>query len=609
MPILHNILFALGLSLSLFATTWAEEVTISHGLAMHGEAKYGPDFTHFDYVNPDAPKGGDVRLSAIGTFDTLNQFTLKGVPAAGIGLLFDSLVESSVDEAFTEYGLIAETIEVPDDRSWVAFTLRPEARFHDGSPITVEDVIFTMETLQTKGHPRYRAYYANIEKGVKVGERKVKFSFSGGENHELPLIVGQIPVLSKAYWADKDFEKTTLDAPLGSGPFQVARVDAGRSITYRRVKDYWAANLPVKRGRHNFGTLRYDYYRDQTVALEAFKAGEYDFRVETSSKQWATAYDIAAVKDGLINVKEIPHENSTGMQGFIYNTRRTIFQDPKVREALAYAFDFEWTNKTLFYGAYTRTSSFFSNTELASRELPTSQELEILEPYRDRVPEQVFSKTYQPPTTDGSGKIRKQLRTAFDLLKRAGWVIKNKKLVNEKTNQPMQFEILLVSPAFERIVLPFKKNLERLGINVTVRTVDVAQYQKRVDTFDFDMMVNVFGQSLSPGNEQRDYWSAAKADIEGSRNLIGIKDPVVDELIDLIISAPDRDSLIYRTRALDRVLLWGHYVIPQWYLQSNRVAYWDKFGRPQTTPKYGLGFDAWWLVADKANTLQEKQQQ
>lgn len=577
-----------------------------HALALHGEPKYGQDFQHFDYVNPNAPKGGHVRLSQTGTFDNLNQFILKGVSAAGLGGLYDTLTYHCDDEAFSEYGLLAETIEVAPDNSWVAFTLRPQARFQDASPVTPADVIFTFETLKTKGHPFYQAYYANVDKVESSGERTVKFSFASNDNRELPLILGQMPVLSKAYWSTRDFGKTTLEPPLGSGPYKVAAVDPGRSITYRRDPDYWGAELAVNVGRNNFDTIRYDYYRDGTVALEAFKAGEYDFRPENVSKNWASGYESLALKQGLIKRESIPHEQPTGMQGFVFNTRREVFRVARVRQALAYGFDFEWTNKNLFYGAYTRTKSYFSNSELASEGLPSEQERKILEPYRGRIPDEAFNKAYEPPSTQGAGKLRANLRQALRLLKEVGWEIKKGRLVNVKTGKPMRFEMLLVSPAFERVGLAFKQNLKRLGIDMSVRTVDSAQYQKRVDDFDFDMIVASLGQSLSPGNEQRDFWHSERADIPGSRNLAGIKDPVVDELVELVIQAPDRESLINRTRALDRVLLWGHYVIPHWHIRDFRVAYWNKFSRPKTSPRYALGFDTWWVDPQKAAALQKR---
>jgi microcin C transport system substrate-binding protein len=581
-----------------------DRVHVGHGMSMYGDLKYKAGFTHFDYTNPDAPKGGDVKLSALGTFDNLNPFILKGVPAAGIGETFDTLMVQSSDEPFSQYGLIAETIEVPADRSWVAYTLRPEARFHDGTPVTADDVVWTMETLKTRGHPFYRSYYAKVVKAEKAGERKVTFRFAPGDNRELPLIVGQMPVLSRASWSTRDFEKTTLEAPLGSGPYKVESVSPGRSITYRRVRDYWGAKVPVNAGRHNFETIRYDYYRDTTVSLEAFKAGEYEFRLENVAKNWATGYSGPAVSQGLIKKETIKNEVPTGMQGFVYNTRRPVFADPRVRQALGYAFDFEWTNKTLFYGAYTRTTSYFSNSELASRGLPGPDELKVLEPFRGTLPGEVFTKAYEPPATDGSGNIRENLKAALDLLKDAGWVVKGRRLVNARTGEPMTFEVLLADPAFERITLPFVKNLERLGVVARVRTVDTAQYQNRLDAFDFDVTVAVWGESLSPGNEQRDNWSAEAARIKGSRNLAGVSDPVVDRLVDLVVSAPDRPTLVARTRALDRVLLWGFYVIPHWHIQAWRVAYWDKFERPRVSPKYALGFpDGWWVDAKKEAAL------
>jgi len=592
----------LGSSVSALAAG-ASQGTVSYGLSMYGDLKYGPDFTHFDYATPNAPKGGDVKLAAIGTFDSLNPFILKGVAATGIGDTFDTLMEGSSDEPFSEYGLIAESVEVPADRSWVAFTLRPEARFHDGSPITADDVIWTFDALKSKGHPFYRSYYSRVTKAEKLGPRKVRFSFSPGDNRELPLIVGQLPVLSKAYWSTHDFEKTTLEPPLGSGPYRVASVEPGRSIVYQRVKDYWGAKLAVRAGRDNFDTIRYDYYRDTTVALEAFKAGQYDFREENVAKNWATGYDTPAVAAGLIKKEEIPNEVPTGMQAYVYNTRRAVFRDRRVREALGYAFDFEWTNKYLFYGAYTRTKSYFSNSDLASRGLPSPAELQILDPFRGQEPESVFTKEYAPPKTDGSGEVRSNLIPALKLLEEAGWTIKDMRLVDKRSGEPMQFEILLADPSFERVTLPFAKNLERLGVIARVRTVDTAQYQNRLDNFDFDMMVANWPESLSPGNEQIDYWTSQRADVPGSRNLAGIKDPVVDKLVDLVIAAPGRQSLVDRTRALDRVLLWGQYVIPQWHIMAFRVAYWDKFDRPAIAPKYVLGFDTWWVDAAKEAAL------
>jgi len=580
-----------------------------HGLSMFGDLKYGPDFKHFDYVNPDAPKGGNVTRAAIGSFDNLNPYILKGIPAEGLGLTADTLLRSSDDEAFAEYGLIAESVEIAPDRDAVTFTLRTQARWHDKSPITVADVVFSFETLKEKGHPTFRVYYADVLTAEKVGTHKVRFRFRNGSNRELPLILGQMPILSKAYYTKVDFEKTTLDPPLGSGPYRIENVDPGRAISYARVADYWGADLPVNRGRFNIDRIRYDYYRDSVVAVEAFKAGEYDFRLENVSKNWATAYDFPALKSGRVKKVEIPHEIPTGMQSFAFNTRRAIFEDRRVRQALANAFDFEWTNRSLFYGAYTRTRSFFSNSELASRGLPSPAELKILKPYRGRIPEEVFTQTYTPPETKGGGNVRGNLRTAFRLLKEAGWVVRDKVLVNAATGEPFTFEIMLVSPSFERVVLPYVQNLKRLGITARVRTVDPSQYQNRLNTFDFDMVVAGFGQSLSPGNEQRGFWSSAAAETPGSRNLIGIRDPVVDELIASLINAPNRQSLIDRTRALDRVLLWGHYVVPHWYVRHFRVIYWDRFGRPENPPKYALGFNDWWIDPAKDARLRKAHNQ
>jgi microcin C transport system substrate-binding protein len=556
------------------ASAGVPQVAPAHALSMYGDLKYGPGFTHFAYADPRAPKGGAVTLSALGTFDTLNPFILKGVPAAGAGLVFDTLMAQSADEPFSQYGLLAETVETPPDRSWVAFTLRREARFHDGSPITVDDVVWTFDTLRAKGHPFYRSYYAQVVRAEAAGPRRVRFTFKGGVNRELPLIVGQMPVLPRAWWAGRDFAKTTLEPLLGSGPYRVAAVDPGRSITYERVKDYWAAGLPVNVGRYNIDRIRYDYYRDGTVALEALKGGAYDFREENSSKNWATAYDVPAVRDGRIRKEEIPNQVPTGMQGFVYNTRRAAFADVRVREALAYAFDFEWTNAHLFYGAYTRTKSYFSNSELAAPDAPA------------------------PPSTVPGG-IRPSLARALQLLADARWVVRDMRLVNAATGAPMTFEILLDDPTWERISLPFVENLQRLGVTARVRTVDSAQYEYRLKHFDFDMTVAVFAQSLSPGNEQADFWSSEAARTPGSRNLAGVSDPVVDRLIGEIIAAPDRASLVARTRDLDRRLLAGHYVIPHWHITAFRVAYWNRFGRPAVAPKYELGFDTWWVLPAK----------
>ncbi len=582
-----------------------QQVTRTHALVLQGEPKYPLHFQHFDYVNSNAPKGGQFRLSATGTFDTLNAFTLKGVPVIGTGYLYDTLMTPSADEPNTAYGLLAESVEIPADCSWVKFNLRKEARWQDGRPITADDVIFSFETLKTKGHPNYRFYYASVTKAVKIGPSEVKFVFAEGQNRELPYIVGQLPILPKHYWKNKDFTKTTLEAPLGSGPYRIAKVVPGRSITYQRNAKYWGRNLPVNRGSNNFNIIHYDYYRDSTVALQAFLAGQYDFRLENTAKDWATAYSTHAVKEGKIKKEEIHHRNSQGMQAFVFNLRKPIFQDRRVRQALNALFDFEWSNKNLFYGQYTRSKSYFSNSEFAATGLPSALEKEILLPVKGQIPDEVLTQEFWLPVTDGSGRIRQQTKQAYELLKSAGWEIKNGNLTNKKTGRRFTFEILLDSPTFERIALPFVKNLKRLGIKARLRTVDDAQYQQRVKNFDFDMIVDIFAQSLSPGNEQLDYWGSVAAKEPGSRNTIGIQNPAVDYLIKQIIAAHDRESLVARTRALDRVLLWNYYVIPHWYSGNYRVAYWNTLSRPAKTPPYQLALETWWssaLTAAKAKT-------
>lgn len=570
-----------------------------HAIAMHGEPKYPADFHHFDYVNPDAPKGGELRLADEGAFDNLNPFITKGQAPDGIGLPFETLLASSADEPFSMYGLIAESIDTPPDRSWATYVIRKEARWHDGKPITPEDVIFSLDILRTKGAPSYRFYYAGIDKVEKVGPRAVKFTFKPGDNHELPLIVGEMPILPRHYWQNRTFENTTLEPPLGSGPYRVGAFEPGRFITYERVRDYWAKDLPVHKGLYNFDRVRYDIYRDATVALEALKAGEFDLREENEAKKWATAYeDWAALKDGRARKVLVPNRLPSGMQAYAYNLRRPLWADARVRQALAYAFDFEWTNANLFYGQYKRTESYFANSELAATGLPDGLELKTLEPLRAQVPPQVFSEAYRTPKTDPEQGIRPNLRIAMKLLEEAGWHVVDGKLV--KDGQPFRFEILLSSPAFERVTLPFTRNLARLGIEARVRTVDSTQYVNRVRSFDFDMIVASWGESLSPGNEQSMYWSSAAADQPGSRNLVGIRNPAVDTLVDLVIAAPDREELVARTRALDRVLLWNHYVIPQWHMGGSRLAYWDKFGMPSSIPMRGYQLYSWWSKSAEA---------
>ncbi len=573
-----------------------ENPTPVHGIAMHGELKYPADFSHFDYVNPEAPKGGELKLSVVANgFDSFNPFVIRGISAAGINAyVYDTLLESSADEPFSEYGLIAESVEVPEDRSFVIFNLNKEARFQDGEPITAEDVEFSYRILTTEGHPFYRNYYADVDKVTIENSHRIRFDFAQTNNRELPLILGQMPVLPEHFWQDREFESSGLTIPVGSGPYRIASFDAGRSVTYQRVDDYWAKDLGVRKGRFNFDTISYEYYNDDTVALEAFKAGNFHFRQETSAKNWATAYTGRQFESGDIEKEAIEHHRPTGMQGFIFNTRKPVFQDPLVREALAYGFDFQWANQNLFFGQYTRTSSYFENSDLASSGLPEGRELEILEAYRDQLSPDVFTEAYVPPDTGNGVSLRDNLRTALKLLTEAGYQIKNGKMVHQETGKPLAFEILLFQKSFERVVLPFKQNLGKLGIDVSVRLVDSNQYVQRVRSFDFDMITQVLPQSDSPGNEQRDYWHSSNADVPGSRNFMGVSDPVIDELVNMVIQAPDREELVRRVHALDRVLLNGHYVILHWHLRKDRVAYWNHLKRPANTPKNGIDLNNWW---------------
>ena len=597
------LLLALGLTATAGATD-EPRIIHSHAIAMHGAPKYTAGFTHFDYVNPAAPKGGAVRLATSGTFDSFNPFIPKGNPGVGSGMAVETLMVSSADEAFTQYGLIAESITYPEDRSWITFHMRPEARWHDGQPITPADVVFSFNILKEQGQPFYRFYYASVTSAEATGERDVTFRFAKGENRELPLIIGQLPILPKHYWETRDFSKTTLEPPLGSGPYRVASFEAGRFVEVERVKDYWGKDLAVNRGQDNFDSMRYDYYRDPTVIREAIKAGDIDFYQENQAKAWAQDFDIEAVRKGWLVKEAVPQNRPAGMQAFVMNLRRPQFQDVRVREAMAYAFDFEWTNKNLFFGQYTRAKSFFSNSELGSSGLPAGAELAILEPYRAQLPPEVFTKEYQPPSTDGSGQQRDNIRTALRLLKQAGYEVRNQIMVNAKTGEPLAFEMLLrAGGAFDRIVLPMKQTLERIGIKMEVREVDDAQYINRVRGKDYDMISSGWGQSESPGNEQRSFWGSAAADQPGSRNYAGLKDPVVDALIEQVISAPDREQLVVRTRALDRVLLAHHFVIPNWYLSQDRMLYWNKFGRPPLIKDEGTSFSWWWYDPAKAETL------
>ena len=581
----------------------------THGLSLFGEVKYPSNFAHFDYVNPSAPKGGVVRLTSIGTYDNFN-IVVAGVKGAigSINQIYEALTVSALDEVSTQYGLLAEAISYPADFSSVTYRLRHEAKWHDGKPVTPEDVIFSLNAFK-KYHPFYSAYYRHVTTVEKVGERDVKFTFDAPGNRELPQIVGQLVVLPKHYWEGtdasgkaRDIGATTLEPPLASGPYKIKSFVPGRSIVLERVKDYWGREIAVNVGRDNFDELRYEYFRDTTVALEAFKGDQIDWRSENSAKNWATAYDFPAVKEKRVVLEEFANRTMGIMQAFVFNIRRDKFKDPRVRRAMNYAFDFEEMNRQIFFGQYTRIASYFEGTELASSGLPSERELKILETVRDQVPPEVFTTAYTNPVGGSSENVRSNLREGLKLLKSAGYEIKERKLVDSRTGAPFELELLAYDPNFERVLLFFKPSLERMGMTVTVRTVDATQYENRLRSWDFDVVVNSWPESLSPGNEQREFWGSQAADMPGSRNLIGIKDAAIDKLIERVIFATDREDLVAATKALDRVLLWHNFVVPQWTYGKTRTARWDRFGRPAEMPKYGMSAfpDIWWFDAEKA---------
>ncbi|MDM7323080.1 MAG: extracellular solute-binding protein [Gammaproteobacteria bacterium] len=555
-------------------------------LALGYTPVYPPGFTHFHYVNPEAPKGGELLMSAFGSFDSLNPFLLKGLPAAGLSLLvFESLLEKSLDEPFSMYGLLAEDVDLAEDGLSVTFRLRPQARFSDGTPVTAQDVKFSFDTLRsTPAHPMYRFYWADVERAEVLDVRTVRFVFKR-TNPELHLILGEMPVLSERWVNGRSFDQLARVVPVGSGPYVVESFAWGKQIRYRRNPDYWAQDLPVRRGMFNFDRISFKYYKDRTVSLEAFKAGEFEFFYENHSKRWARDHEGPRYASGEIIKTTIPHHNNAGMQGIVFNTRRALFQDRRVREALGLAMDFEWSNRNLFYGQYTRCDSYFSNSELAAQGLPQGEELALLEPYRDQLPPEVFTHEFKPPVAGDAAKLRDNLIRAKHLLEEAGWRVRDGVLVNAE-GRPFRFEILLGQKGFERVMAPYVYNLRKLGIQADYRTIDAALYQRRVDTFDFDAVIEVFGQSQSPGNELFNMFHSQSADREGSNNYMGVKDPVVDALVEKIVYAKDRQSLVTAAHALDRVLLWGHYLVPNWYIGVHRIAYWDKFGRPAVLPLY-----------------------
>ena len=574
-----------------------------HGIAMHGLPMHGSDEKHLPYVNPDAPKGGVLRLGVYGSFDNLNRIAFKGSRAAGLGYINDTLMRRVWDEAFSLYGLIAEYAEMPEDRSSITFYINPKAKFHDGSPITREDVLFSLETFQNKGTPNQKKTYGKVIKTELVDQNGIKMIFVNNEDKELPLIIaGFLPIGPKKYYENIDVTKTFLDIPLGSGPYTIESLEPGRQIKYKRVKDYWAKDLLANKGQYNFDTLIYDYYKDSNVLLEAFKVGEYDYRREYNAKRWQSNYTFDAVDRGDVILQEMKNDRPTGMNALVMNSRKEIFNNPQVRLALSYAYDHEWINKALYNNAYTRTDSYFDNSPLASSGLPSENELKLLNPWKNQLPKEIFNQTYQPPVSDGSGMPRDNLRIAKKILEGEGWFVEDGKLM--KDGKEFVFEFLIVSPSVEKIALAFQKTLEVLGITMSVRTVDSSQYQARMLNYDFDMIKASWNVSLSPGNEQQFYWGSEVGKKDGSKNYAGVNSPVVDSLIETLIGAKTREELTTAIHALDRVLLWGHYVIPLYHSNTDRIAYWNFLEFPDEIPLYGLVIESWWANSEKASKLQ-----
>ncbi len=576
-----------------------------HALTLFGEPKYKAGFTHTDYVNPSAPKGGTLKLASPGSYDSLNPFILKGIAAPGISLIYESLMTKSLDEPLTYYGLIAESVDVAEDNTSATFRLRKNAHWHDGKPIIADDVLFTYEALTTMGHPAYRVLLAPIQSVKKINDHTVEFTFADPTNRENATTAASMTVLPRHYYQSVPFDKTTLEPPLGSGPYKISTVDQGRSITYERAEEYWGKTLPIRVGTHNFERVRYDIYRDETVSLEALKSGQYDVREEYIARNWATAYDIPAIERGELKKEMVPHQVPRGMQAFLFNQRKAKFQDRRVRRAISLAMDFEWMNETLFYGAYDRSNSFFQNTQFMATGTPKGDELALLEPHRDALPPALFTEPYIQTPTDGSGHARGRLIEAQSLLKEAGWVMgEDGQRTHEDTGELLTVEFLMRQRTFQRVITLMQKNLKRLGVASTFRYVDDAQYQKRIDDRDFDI-INIWWNLgvLFPGNEQISYWHSSQADVAGSNNLSGTDSVVIDALLDRLIAASTLEELRASARALDRTLLWEHAVIPHWHLAFWRLAYWDRFGKPDIQPPYDIGIMTWWA---KDATMEEK---
>ena len=599
-------LLGLAAALLLTAPAIAADPEARHGLSVFGDLKYGPGFKNFDYVNPDAPKGGTLKIPGLDTFETIHPFILKGQkePLAE-ALLYDTLMARSFDEPDSYYGLVAKTVEVRADKSWVAFNIDPRAKFHDGTQITAGDIVFTLNALKTDGHPRYRVNFRDVDRAEATSPSRVKFTFKPGTHRDLPTRLAALPVLSKAYYDKVDFKKTTFEPALASGPYKVGKFEPGRSITYQRAENYWAKDLPVNRGRFNFDRITVEYYRDREVAFQAFFSNQYDYREEFTSRQWATQYDKPPANKGLVVRETLPDETPSGVQAFILNLRRAKFQDVRLRAAMDLAFDYEWTNKTLFYSLYDRTNSMFENSSLAAKQPPSKEELALLEPFRGKVPDEVFTTVFRAPETDGSGRIRGNLRKASRLLKQAGYAVRNG-VLTDIAGKPLTIEFLLFESSFKRIINPYLQNLKRLGIQASIRIVDVANFKRRQDSFDFDIVIRRIAQPLTPGLEQRNYFGSEFADVPGSFNIGGVKDSAVDALIEKVVTAKSRGELTVATRALDRVLMWNRFVITQWYKGEHNVAYWNKYNRPKVSPKFSTGvLDTWWYDAEKAAMIEK----
>ncbi len=612
------LLLASGLLLSLPLLASENDVEINtatpvetvHGLSLYDSPQLPADFAYFPHVNPSAPKGGTITRTAVGgSFDSTNPFIIRGTPATGISHIYDSLMVSNPGEPFSLYGLLASGVRLAPERRWIEFDLRPEARFQDGEPVTAYDVVFSLNLLREEGNPFYSSYYAGVERAVALNDHQVRFEFNDTESRELPLIVAQLPILPRHYWEPRDFSSPTLDAHPGSGPYRISEVDPGRRIVFQRDDNYWGKDLPVNVGRYNIDHVVYDYYRDRDIAWEAFKAGLTDFRTDARAATWAIGYDnFPAYQDGLIKRITVPDVNPSMMQAFVFNLRKEKFQDPRVREALSLTFDFPWLNTNIFYGTYRRTESFFQNSEMEAVGTPSAEELALLEPFREALIDSHHSERLftDPLPIEHPTELRERLRLALDLLRDAGYRVEDGVLVHGETGRPLTLEVLLYDSGLERVVQPMLRNMARLGVQTSLRIVDINQYLNRVRSYDYDMVISHFPQSNNPGNEQRDFWTSAAAEAPQSRNRMALAHPAVDALVEQLIRADDRETLDTITQALDRVLRWGFYVIPHYHSGETRIAVWDKFGYPEPFPAYAMDLDAWWVNTDREAELQRR---